>query len=166
MDSFGRILEIIITVVLIFLIPIQYFAIKQDMISQTYVTTQTSYLVDSVRNLGYLNKETYDTYLRKLQATNNVYEIKMTHYQFVYEAEEEDYAKHYYCTYENDILDQIYDENSIERYDFHQGDYLMLKVKNKNKTYGTFMVHHLMGVNLSQEQIQVVYGGVIRDEGY
>lgn len=166
MDSFGRMLEILITVVLIFLIPIQYFAIKQDMISQTYVTTQTSYLVDSVRNLGYLNKEMYETYLRKLQATNNVYEIKMTHYQFVYEAEEEDYSKHYYCTYENDILDQIYDENSKERYDFHQGDYLMLKVQNKNKTYGTFMVHQLMGVNLSLEQIQVVYGGVIRDEGY
>lgn len=166
MESLGRVIEILITIVLLFLIPIQYFAIKQDMISQTYVTTQTSYLVDSVRNLGYLNKEMYESYLRKLQATNNVYDIKMTHYQFVYEAEEENYSKHYYCTYEDEILNQVYDENTEGRYDLHQGDYLMLKVQNKSKTFGTFIVSHMMGIELSKEQIQVVYGGAIRDEGY
>ncbi|ROR28189.1 hypothetical protein EDD66_105128 [Mobilisporobacter senegalensis] len=166
MESFGRVLEILITIILIFLIPIQYFAIKQDMISQTYVMTQTSYFVDSVRNLGYINKEMYESYLRKLYGTNNIYEIKMTHYQFVYEAEETDYRKHYYCFYEGDILEQVYNEAGEERYDFHQGDYLMLKVQNKSKTLGTFIVEQLIGTTPSLDQIQVVYGGAIRDEGF
>lgn len=165
MESFGRIIEILVTMVLIFFIPIQYFAIKQDMISQTYVTTQTTYLVDSVRNIGYLSKEMYETYLRKLQGTNNTYEIKITHYEFVYEEEQEEYTKHSFCTYEDDILEEIYDELGNGRYEFHQGDYLMIKVHNKNKTFGSFLTSHI-GIGSMNEQIQVVYGGAIRDEGF
>lgn len=166
MESFGRMFEILVTIVLIFFIPIQYFAVKQDMISQTYVTTQTTYLVDSVRNLGYLNKGMYESYLRKLQGTNNIYEIRMTHYQLVNEEENEDYTKHYFSTYEKDILNQVYEDSGNGRYEFHQGDYLMVKVQNKNKTLGSILTGNFMGISPPKEQIQVVYGGMIRDEGF
>ena len=164
MESFGRVVEIFITVVLIFIMPVQYFAIKQDMISQTYLTTETSYLVDSVRNLGYLNKEMYETYLRKINTTGNVYDVEMIHYEYVFEANGEDYAKHCYCTYQEEILNLVYDETKELGYRFHQGDYFVIKINNKNRTYSSFIQELLMGIHPPTEQIRVVYGGAIRDE--
>lgn len=161
MDSLGKVFEILITVILIFIAPIYYFSVKQDMINQTYVTTATTYFVDSTRNIGYMSKEMYETYIKKLNHTSNIYEINITHYEFSLEYAEE-YSKHYYTKHEEDILEQLYSQE--ERYYFHQGDYLMIQVYNKNKTIATLLSQSILKTNLPVEQVYVVYGGAIRDE--
>lgn len=161
MDSFGKITGILITVILIFIAPIYYFSLKQDMINQTYVTAATTYLIDSTRNIGYMSRDMYEIYLKKLNNTGNTYMINMTHYEFSLEYEEE-YSKHYYTKYEEDILNQLYTED--KKYYFHQGDYLMIQVYNQNKTIASLLVESILQVNVPNEQVYVVYGGAIRDE--
>lgn len=166
MDSFGRIAELIITVLLLFFVPLEYMAVKQDAISQTYVTAETSYFVDSVRNLGYVNREMYETFIRKLDCTNNVYDIEMTHHRYKLEPNEDSYRGHYYSNDKGEILNTIYAETEKTQYLFHQGDYFLLKVKNKNKTFGNAVQELFLEFELPLEQIYVVYGGAIRDEIY
>ncbi len=153
-------------------------AIKQDMICQTYVTTEVSYLVDSVRNLGYVTDQMYTTFLRKLEATNQVYDVELIHYKRVVDPILEENTVvwnecNYYCTYTSDILNQLYmgtndvdDDGSVNCYKMNQGDYFTMKVHNKNKTFAVRLQEFFLHRNLTAEQIMVVYGGAIRDEAY
>ncbi len=59
MDSFGKIIEILVTGVLLFLFPIYYLSLQQDAVCQSQVRTTTSYFVDSVRNQGYMTRNMY-----------------------------------------------------------------------------------------------------------
>lgn len=172
MDSFSKIVEIMVTVILLFILPLNYMAIKQDNICQTYVTTETSYLVDSVRNLGYMTEGMYSTFLRKLDETNQIYDITLTHYkQVVYllpeeeEKKESEFENYYISAGTVDILDYLYEEET-ERYEFQQGDYFIMEIKNRNKTYAGKIREMLLQRSLSGKEILVVYGGMIRDEAY
>jgi hypothetical protein len=168
-------MELLVTVVLLFLVPLNYMAIKQDMICQTYITTEVSYLVDSVRNLGYVTDQMYTTFLRKLEATNQVYDVELIHYKRVIDPIIEEDAVvwnecNYYCTYTEDILNQLYMENnmddSVNCYRLNQGDYFTMKVSNKNKTFAVRLQEFFLNRSISAKQIMVVYGGAIRDEAY
>ena len=41
MDSFGRVIEILVTVVLLFLVPVYYISLKQDAVCRVQVQTET-----------------------------------------------------------------------------------------------------------------------------
>lgn len=169
MDAFGRIVEIIVTAVLLFLVPLNYMAQKQDIISQSYVMSETAYLVDSVRNLGYLSKSMYETYLGKLRETNHVYRVELNHYSKRADREEgtENYRYHYYGIYTEDILDSLYsEENHSALYRFSQGDFFQMSVKNQDKTLASKIGEAILGQSISGPQIAAVYGGGIRDEIY
>lgn len=172
MDSFGKVVGIFIGIVLMFLFPILYYAQKQDAITQTYVLTETSYFVDNVKNSGYISQSMYQRFIKKLDATNNLYTIEIEHAHLVinpvYNESTNvfmnDFKEHTYVTYTDTILDQIYGTNKI--YKFNQGDYLTVKVYNKTKTYATKLQEMLFSRRMPVEQIYVVYGGAIRDENY
>lgn len=184
MNAFGKIVAILIATVLLFLCPIQYMALKQDILMQQYVTTQTSYFIDSVRNLGYITKQMYEEYMRRIELGNNLYEIELTHYHALfyeeegeqvstdykdisgYIGEEEDVYRRYMCYYTPDILEELYSEGSDYVYKMNQDDYLTIKVKLKNKSLGKRMQELLLGVDYTDENYVTVYGGLIRDEAY
>lgn len=180
MESFGRIVEIIVTVILLFLVPIQYTAAKQDMVCQTYVSSETAYLVDSVRNLGYLSKNMYETFLKKLRESNHIYKIELTHYQKRSDIQnsqeaalalEEDlnHSVNYYGIYTEDILNELYQASQGGQsgsYYFRQGDYFSVKVMNLDKTLWAKIKEMLYGRSFHDNEIMAVYGGGIRDEAY
>ncbi len=163
MDSFGRMIEIIITVILLFLVPIQYMAIRQDSICQSYVTTETAYFVDSVRNTGFVTKGMYQTFLRKLSGTSQVYEVELNHYRRVIDLTDENYSEYYQGIYTQDIIEGM-EELGREGYLFGRGDFFSVKVVNVNKTLGTRMQELFTGRAFPGGEICVVYGGAIRDE--
>lgn len=184
MNAFGKIVAILIAVVLLFLCPIQYVAQKQDILMQQYVTTETSYFIDSVRNLGYITKQMYEEYMQRIELGNNLYEVELTHYHALYykeggeevgndyEAisgyirEEEDTYRRYMCYYTPDILEELYNEEKGYIYKMNQDDYLTIRVKLKNKTLGKQMQELLLGVDYTDGNYVTVYGGLIRDEAY
>lgn len=190
MDSLGRIFEVMVTIVLLFFVPLSYTGAKQDMICQTYVTTETTYFVEAIRNAGCITRTTYETFQKKLAETGYVYDIDIIHYEetMFYKEEEtadskrldfeildskaldsettdaELYEGFYYGHYLNEIMEVLYEKE--ERYEMKQGDYIMVKVRNKNKTYGTKLQEWFLKRSIDTEQIYVVYGGSIRNEIY
>lgn len=184
MNAFGKIIGILIAVVLLFLCPIQYVAQKQDILMQQYVTTETSYFIDSVRNLGYITKQMYEEYMRRIELGNNLYDIELIHYQVVYYKEDgeqvdsdyeetisylgekEDTYRRYMCYYTPDILEVLYEEESGYIYKMNQEDYLTIKVKLRNKTFGKRLQELLLGVDYTDGNYITVYGGLVRDEAY
>ena len=116
---------------------------------QQYVTTETTYFLDSVRNLGYLTKNMYDQYKKNIELGNNLYEIELTHYHVVYYAEVEtelsNGTKGYECYYTSDILTSVYNETNNYCYTFNQNDYVTIKVRRKTTSLAKRMQQLILG---------------------
>ena len=167
MDSVGKLVAIIIGVVLLFLAPIQSISQKQDSISQIVVDNETANFVDSIMYSGYISKEMYITFLKKLEKTGNIYKITLCHSRkqvtpglsdesHVIQGE---YDVHYINVYEDEIMESF---NNGDDYTMNQGDYISVKVVNRNKTIGSKVMSALTFVNVDNKII-TTYGGMIRD---
>lgn len=169
MDSFDKIVGILISVILLFLVPLMYLAQKQDVITQLFVSNKTTQFVDSIKNTGFLSYDMYLSFMKQMESTNNIYNIELTHAHKVIEPvyDEtsnnymEDYIIHYYNTYQDEILSEI---SSKGEYRFNQGDYVSIKIENKNKTYATRLQNMIFNTNINKGQIFITYGGMIRSE--
>ena len=172
MDYFGRVAEILVTVILLFFVPLSYMAAKSDFLCQTYVTTETTYFVDAVRNIGFVDKQMYEEFVKKLAVTQIPYEISMSHYKDTIkeqeikiaieeEQEEVSYIQYYEGIYHKDILQSLLE---TEQYLFQQGDFFSVLVKKKGLTWSDRLENFLTGRNQQKEEIQVIYGGAVRDE--
>ena len=167
MDYLGRMAEILVTIVLLFFVPLTYVAVRNDFLSQTYVTTETTYFVNSIRNIGFINKQMYEEFVKKLAITGIPYEISMTHYknkikeQPIVEGEEVMYLPFYEGVFHEDVLQDLLEK---EIYFFQKGDFFSVLIKKKGITWSDRIENFLTGRNQQQEEVQVIYGGAIRDE--
>lgn len=169
MNAFSKIIAIIITVILLFLTPMLYMAQKQDIISQSYVSSEATKFIDSIKNSGYISIEMYMDFVKKIDATNNLYNIEIVHSHKVVEPlyDEnsstflEDYDTYYYNTYQDEIL-EVFDQR--KDYEFFQGDYISIIIKNRTKTIATRLMELFYSSDIPDEQILITYGGMIRDE--
>ena len=73
------IIDIILTIIIIFVFPLLYLGMKQDALTQTIVETQTNSFVQEVRSKGYIDKYMYEDYLANLSTTGILYDIAMEH---------------------------------------------------------------------------------------
>ena len=168
MDYFGRVAEILVTAVLLFIVPLNYMSARNELLCQTYIETETVYFVDSVRNIGFIDKQMYETFIRKLSVTKIPYEISMSHYKnkvgnqiSEQEGKEDVYYSYYQGIYHEDMMNQILEENY---YYFNKGDFFSVVVRKNGLTWGDYLENFLTGRNQNTSEIQVVYGGSIRDE--
>lgn len=158
MDSFGKIIEIMVTLVLLFLFPIYYLSLQQDAVCQSKVRTTTAYFVDSVRNQGYMTRNMYELFLRELDSTGQVYHVELTYYKKVeVQNEEGRYETHYESSYTNDLL-------SEEKMEFQKGSFFKAEVSNISKPLSAKITDFLLAVDISDKRIYTVYGGAVRDE--
>lgn len=159
MDSFGKIVELLVTVILLFLVPVYYLSLRQDAVCRTKVQTETAYFVDSVRNQGYLTRNMYELFLRTLDQTGQVYSVELTYYKRV-EVQDEDgeYETHYEASYS---MDEFFTDETVR---FQKGDFFKAEVKNKSRPLSAKITDMLLSVDISDKQIYTVYGGAIRDE--
>lgn len=168
----SKVTAIILACCLLFLVPIKDMADKQDAIVQSYVSQETTKLIDAVRNNGYLTADMYDTYLDRLDKTGNLYTIEIVHKHEVinpiYNEDTGDFLHdtsiNYYNTYNEGILTELYEGSGT--YQFNQGDYVSIKLYNKNRTFSTSIQRMLSIKNVPDIQIYFTYGGMIRDENY
>lgn len=158
MDSFGKIIEIMVAAVLLFLLPIYYLSLQQDAVCQSQVRTTTAYFVDSVRNQGYMTRNMYELFLRELDNTGQVYNVELTYYKKIeVQNEEEGYETHYEASYTEDLL-------SEERIEFQKGGFFKAEVFNISRPLSAKITDFLLAVDISDKRIYTVYGGAIRDE--
>lgn len=154
-------IEIIVTVFLLFLVPLQYIEMKQDLVCQVYVQNETIYFVDSVRNLGYVNRSMYQLFQKRIEQTNHVYHINLVHYKRL--QSEETGGNQYVGTYTELILDELYGEEDT-KYSMNKGDFFSVEIVNKDKTLSTRIFEMLIDKTVTMDEIYVTYGGGIRDE--
>lgn len=81
------IIDIILTIMIIFIFPILYLGMKQDTLTQTIVEIETNSFVQEVRSKGYIDKNMYEEYLENLSATGTLYDIEIEHNHNSLEAE-------------------------------------------------------------------------------
>lgn len=183
-DSLSKFVAIIIAVLILFIFPIKHEFERQDDTSRMFVLTETTRLVDSVRNLGYLNTKMYTEYTKRLAATGNIYDIELEHYHKVYDPiadpnatptptptdspSKSNFKVGYEGTFTDKILEKLYpnDDNADTTYIMSKGDYFAIRIKNKNKTTATRLQEMFYGRGLPVERILVEYGGMIKNEDY
>ena len=146
MDYFGKFMELLVTVVLLFIVPLNYMSARNELLCQNYVAAETAYFVDSVRNVGFVNQQMYEMFVKKLARTNIPYEVKMVHYK-------EDYG-----VYHEDIMAEVL---ISEVYYLDRGDFFSVSVKKNGFTWGDRLESFLIGRNQTSAELQTVYGGSI-----
>ena len=77
MDFPGRLLASIVAVILVFLFPLQYIAELYNENIDIQVDEVTHRFTDTIRNKGYIDKETYEAYLGYLDTTGEMYELDL-----------------------------------------------------------------------------------------
>lgn len=157
MDSFGRIMEIIITVVLLFIVPLYIIAGIREISNQIYINTQTTLFTDTVRNCGYIDEDMYNSYVNALGVTDNVYDVKMIHSCQMYDS---NYDRYYMEYHNEEILNGVISGG----YYMNQGDLFNVNVVSKGGSLFNKMTSLIM--EAQNDSVLVCYGGIIRDEAY
>jgi hypothetical protein len=174
-DILGKIVDMLIAVLLLFIVPTLYMFQSQDETSRIYVLSETTKFVDSVRNLGYVSPTSYKDYKNKLKATQNLYEINLEHRHLKTTPNYldpgnqstflEDFTNSYNLITNDDIVKVLFPENSVgDKYKMSAGDYFEVLVYNTNKTFATRLQEIIFQSHLSNKKIVVNYGGAIKDE--
>lgn len=78
-DTLQRVFSILISVLILFILPLYITFEKIDDISYSLALKITSNFVDNVTAKGYLSEEMYNNFLTELSVTGNTYEVKMEH---------------------------------------------------------------------------------------
>ena len=189
MDSFSKVVAIIISATLLFLVPVKDMFEHKDDVSYVIVFNATTKLVDVVRENGYVTPRMYNEFLWALGSTGNVYDIEMTHLHKTYMPDYGDDADadgdgtaferndfqnraiaDYYGYYNDDILDKLNDtdNNAVDDEDYYYnmsyGDYFSIEVKNTNRTASDIIMDMLTGGRNQFPRIFVKYGGMVRNE--
>lgn len=166
MQGFEKIIELLITVVLLFLMPLQYTGAKADVLNRSYVMTETAYLVDAVRATGRLTPQMYQEYVKRLGATGQVYDIELTHYEKLWNETKEGYKVYYQGVYTEAILAQLFlADGERKAYDFLPGDFFRIQVNGIGSSMADRYSLLLRGGEKEKKtEVQAVYGGRIRNE--
>lgn len=165
MNSFSKIVDILLVTILLFIVPVYYSALKQDNINQTVVTTQTSIFVDSIRDKGYIDRQMMDIFLHELSSTSAIYSVEFEHYKKIYTSSDSSlYELEYELCNDDMVKNGIYSEETGGYY-MKTGDFIKVHVMSKGQTIGERIQGVITGTSMSGS-INVVYGGVIRDEAY
>lgn len=79
MNTFGRLIAILLGIVLVFLFPLKYIAVSQEQVLNNYVQQESKYFAEELMVKGYLTKEMYTNYVNKIWSGNQRYEIDLIH---------------------------------------------------------------------------------------
>lgn len=169
-DAFGTVIAIIVTIIGLFIVPMQYFADKQDMITQAYVYACVSDFVSDVQLTGYISQDQYNEFQKELSNTNVRYDVEMTHSHEVVSPEFNETGDAVKGTktitstkYEDEILEDVFDTKGIHTFDI--GDKFSVTVKNSNRTLGQKLAALLTGSS-TKYSIVATYGATIRNANY
>lgn len=131
-DTLQRVFSVLISILILFVLPLYITFEKMDDISYSLALKITSNFVDSVTAKGYITESMYNDFLRELSVTNNVYDIKMEHVSkkyvptyYIYDdagnlLEKADYA--IYCKDVNDSSVASISVNGVDYNKYHTGE--------------------------------------------
>lgn len=138
-DSLITIVAIFLAAILMFVFPLAAISEMNDSEALAMVQSYTTEFVDRIRAKGKITLQDYDSYMQKLAATGNSYEIsfevqiadsnpgKKTENQQIGDTT-------YYGVYTSQIEEKLNSEESGYCYNLKEGDYVSVSIKNTNTT--------------------------------
>lgn len=86
MNSFGKLVAAMMAIVVLFIVPQIYFSQKIDSSVQLTVDNTVTKFVDDVRASGFVTVSDYEQFIRDLDSTGQVFDIRIDHLHTVYDA--------------------------------------------------------------------------------
>ena len=167
-DSLTTILVIFLAAGLMFIFPMSAISEMNDKEALAMVQSYTTEFGNQVRTQGRLTNEMLDSFKQKLNATGNSYDIeielhiadanpgKKTENQQIGDTT-------YYVLYTTQVMQELNEKGSIT---LKEGDYIVIYVKNTNKTISQMFKTVLYGITGDQSYlIYTQYSGAILATG-
>lgn len=141
-DSFITIIIVLISSVLLFMVPVMSVSKRIDVTATQATQSAVSEFVDKTRKTGMIKEEDYDILLQKLEATGNVYDVKVT-IQYIDENPSKKTSSNvldsikigeniYYVEYTTQVEEAFMKNDGIIK--LESGDYIKVDVENTNRT--------------------------------
>lgn len=152
MNSFSKMIDILVVVIILFMVPTFYFIQKGELLAQSLAFESTKNLINNIQTHGYLSKSMYGNYLDSLSILKKTYRICLEHTETVYEpvyqqlsGSEENFIftgkvnSYPKITYTSEILEWIFKEQ--ENYEVSPGDKftITIEVQNDSGPYHGFI---------------------------
>ena len=159
-DNLQRVFSVLISILILFILPLYITFEKIDDISYSLALKITSNFVDNVTAKGYITEEMYNDFVTRLSTTGNVYDVKLEHISkkynpayYLYDSEGNlievlDYS--IYSDYINDSSNSVITVGGTEYNLFHT-DSEGNKVSNIKLSYNTSEIKY------SEKQILEVF---------
>lgn len=149
-DTLITVIAIFLAATLMFVFPLMAISNSQDNISQVAVQSLVSEFVNNVATKGKMTEADYDTFLSKLYATSNTYDVEMEHKIMTSNPNKGDQTQIgenlYYSVYNSDILDSSTGLHNKGVYLLKKGDYFTVTVKNTNTTIASQIKNFLYSI--------------------
>lgn len=168
-DSFITIMAIMIVLILMFVVPFMATANQNDRITKSNVQTIVDNFTNTVAREGKITESTYRDLVQALNSTGNTYSVNLE----VQVLDQNPNSlkgssaigeNEHYSEFTESITKEI-DTNGV--YQLHQGDFVIVNVKNTNITMATKLKNYLYSImGKDTIAIEVSSSTMISKNGY
>ena len=163
-DAFGKIVGFMLASVLLFVVPLTFYAGRQQNLSQLYVINESMQLVESVKNTGVITEDMlygFETNVFKLSGRYKI-ELSRTHFEYNMDANGE-YVKGEEIYYMPQLIGEMEENGRIE---FAEGDYVSIRVSRLEKGLLEKISGCLLNYAIPEDEVLAFYGGYVKNESY
>lgn len=173
MNPLSTLFASIVAIILLTIVPAYraYWIIDQQVFK--YVNMQTQEFANNIRHKGYIDYEQFESFVKALSNTENVYDINIVHTEKIYhplQATDPGYTSDHTFTIVEEAhplnaIIEVINNSPLREYRMHQGDNICVEVVNKSKT-GTMVFIQVLGGEAENSLIFSRAGGMVTNEDY
>jgi len=163
-DAFGKIVGFMLVSVLLFFVPISFYAGRQQNLTQLYIINESMQFVESVKNTGIITEDMYRSFEDRVYGLSGRYKIELARTHYEYNKDKAgDYVKTEKVYYLPQLEEEITENGQIE---FEKGDYVYLRVTRIGKGLIECMSNCVSGIVVPENEVISFYGGYVKNESY
>lgn len=163
-DAFGKIIGFLLASVLLFIVPLTFYAGRQQNLSQLCIINESIQLVESVKNTGVITEDMYrgfETNVFKLGGNYKI-ELSRTHYEYNLN-KNGDYVRCEETYYTPQLMEEL---GASGRVEFAEEDYVYIRVSRMGKGLMEKISSCFLNYALPENETLAYYGGYVKNEDY
>lgn len=163
-DAFGKITGFLLAAVLMYFIPVVFFANRQQNIAQLYIIAESTELVETVKNTGRLTRDMYETFENDVMSLGGRYSIKLARIHYEYGIDENgNYGRYEVCDYTPQLMEEMAESEKIL---FAENDFVYVEVRRIEKSILDKMAGLFLNDAFCCDETVSYYGGCVKNESY
>ena len=181
MEAVSKVFTIMLAVALCLMFPLYDHFYKADLMTYNYVYNETISFVENVCDQGKVTPQTYNIFLSKLHQTGRFYDVEIEHYAkrvsplYLDPTDVNTFTGDIFTYYDGyytpAILEKLFSATSNiplddkrRHYKMSRGDKISVTVKSTSRSASEIMRDAFSGRISTGESINIVYGGMVRNE--